>query len=78
MVWNFAEDVIKKRPGKNWAYKFVKWHQKVLKSGFLVVADLSHKKADNAYQYTLYFKLVYSLLNTSLYTNILKVQAKIE
>jgi hypothetical protein len=78
MVRNFAEDVVKKRPGKNWAYEFVKRHQEVLKSGFLAAADLSRKKADNAYQYTLYFELVCSLLNTSFCTNILKVRAKIE
>ena len=49
MVRNFAEDVVKKRPGKNWAYEFVKRHQKVLKSSFPVAADLSRKKADNIY-----------------------------
>ena len=78
IVRKFAEDVVKKRPGKNWAYEFVKRHQKVLKSGFLAAADLSCKKADDAYQYTLYFELVCSLLNTSFCTNILKVRAKIE
>jgi hypothetical protein len=78
MVQNFAKDIVKKRPGKNWAYKFVKRYQKVLKSSFLAAADLSRKKADNAYQYTLYFKLVCSLLNNSIYTNILKVRAKIK
>jgi len=26
MVRNFAKDVVKKRPGKNWAYKFIKRH----------------------------------------------------
>ena len=73
MVQNFTEDIVKKRPKKNWVYKFIKQHQKVLKSGFLAAVDLTCKKADNAYQYTLYFKLVCSLLNTSFYTNILKV-----
>jgi len=73
MVRNFTKDIVKKRPRKNWAYKFIKRHQKVLKSGFLAAADLSRKKADDAYQYTLYFKLVYSLLNNSIYTNISKV-----
>jgi len=49
MVRNFTKDIVKKRPGKNWVYKFVKRHQKVLKSGFLAAADLSRKKADNVY-----------------------------
>ena len=26
MVRNFAKDVFKKRPGKNWAYEFIKRH----------------------------------------------------
>ena len=78
MVRNFAEDMVKKCPGKNWAYEFVRRHQKILKSGVLAAVDLSRKKADNAYQYTLYFELVCSSLNIRLYNNILKVRAKIE
>jgi hypothetical protein len=78
MVWNFAEDMVKKCLRKNWTYEFVKRHQKILKSSFLAMVYLSCKKADNAYQYTLYFELVCSSLNISFYNNILMVRAKIE
>jgi hypothetical protein len=64
MVRNFAEYILKKRPGERWSSEFVKRHSKILKSGFLAGADLNRKKADNAFQYTLYFELVCSLLIT--------------
>ncbi len=49
MVRNFAMELAKKRPGKNWVYRFVDTHSNVLKSGFLTGLDLSRRKADNAY-----------------------------
>src|SRR4051812_2355000 len=58
MVRNFAYDICQKWPGKNWVYRFVQAHENVLKSGYLCGADLSRQKADNAYQYRLYFELV--------------------
>ena len=45
----FAQDISKKKPGKNWAYRFVQAHQDKLQSRFLQGADLDRKKADNAY-----------------------------
>ena len=62
MVRNFAEQIAKKRPGERWAAQFVKRHSKTLKSAFLAGADLNRKKADNVFQYRLYFGLVCSLL----------------
>ena len=58
MVRNFAQDICKKRPGKNWVYRWVKAQENSLSSGFLQGADLDRKKADNLYQYQLYFELV--------------------
>jgi hypothetical protein len=58
MVRNFAHDIYKKWPGKNWVYRFVHAYQNVLKSRYLCGADLSRHKADNIYQYRYYFKLV--------------------
>ena len=71
MVRNFAHDICKKWPGKNWVYRFVDSHKDELKSGYLQGADLSRKKADNWVQYTLYFQQVYNLIYYSSYTNIL-------
>jgi Tc5 transposase DNA-binding domain len=34
MVQNFAADIGKERPGKNWVYKFVKRHAKDLASRY--------------------------------------------
>jgi hypothetical protein len=61
MVRNFAEYVVKKRPGERWPSQFVKRHSKTLKSAFLVGADLNRKKADNTFEYKLYFELVCNL-----------------
>ena len=61
MIRNFAHDIYGKWPGKNWVYRFVQAHEKDLKSRYLSGADLSRKKADSAYQYYLYFKLVCGL-----------------
>ena len=49
MIRNFAYDICGKWPGKNWVYRFVQAHEKVLKSGYLFGVDLSRKKADNVY-----------------------------
>ena len=49
MVRNFAHDICGNWPGKNWVARFVHTHKNTLKSGYLQGADLSRKKADNAY-----------------------------
>jgi Tc5 transposase DNA-binding domain len=71
MVRNFAMEIAKKRPGKNWVYRFVDTHSKTLKSGFLSGLDLSRKKADNTYQYALYFQLVCGFLICKIQPNVL-------
>jgi len=58
MIRVFAYNISGKQPGKNWSYEFVRRHSDVLQSKFLQEADLERKKADNAYQYQLYFDLV--------------------
>ncbi len=58
MIRVFAYNISGKQPGKNWSYKFVQRHSDILQSKFLQEADLERKKADNAYQYQLYFDLV--------------------
>jgi len=58
MIRVFAYNISEKQPGKNWSYKFIRRHSDILQSKFLQEADLERKKADNAYQYQLYFDLV--------------------
>ncbi len=58
MIRVFAYNISGKQPGKNWFYEFVQRHSDILQSKFLQEADLERKKADNAYQYQLYFDLV--------------------
>ena len=62
MIRVFAYNISGNRPGKNWSYSFVQTHKDVLQSKVLQGADLDRKKADNAYQYQLYFKLVSALI----------------
>jgi hypothetical protein len=78
MVANFAADICKKKPGKNWVYEFTKKYEKNLKSAYLTAAHLSRKKADNKGQYGAYFKLVCILLRHRLHTKFKKVEQKIE
>src|SRR5581483_4043982 len=58
MVRNFAYDICKKWPGKNWVSKFRKRHEEVLLSKYLKGADLARKQADNYEYYKDYFDLV--------------------
>ena len=58
MVRNFAYDICKKWPGKNWVSKFRKRHEQVLLSKYLKGRDLARKKADNYDQYKDYFDLI--------------------
>jgi DNA invertase Pin-like site-specific DNA recombinase len=70
MIRVFAHNISGKEPGKNWSYRFVEAHQDILQSKFLQGADLDRKKADNAYQYQLYFDLVNASIGLSFHTNI--------
>jgi hypothetical protein len=66
MVRNFAYDICKKMPGKNWPTRFIEKHRAILDSGFLKGFDLSRKKADSPEAYRRYFNLVCVLIyNTS-------------
>ena len=58
MVWNFAYEIAKKRPGKNWPERFLKRHEAKLKSCYLTGLDLCRSKADSVKQITLYFEQV--------------------
>jgi hypothetical protein len=78
MVRTFARDICGKWPGKNWVYEFVKSKKNNLNSGFLTGADMDRKKADNIYQYQLYFDLVCKLYIYQNHTNIIQIKRKFE
>ncbi len=65
MIRVFAYNISGKQSGKNWSYEFVRRHSDILQSKFLQEADLERKKADNAYQYQLYFDLVSAFISFS-------------
>lgn len=58
MVRNFAAEIGKNQPGKNWAYRFVERHKKQLKSCYLQGLDLKRKAAENFANIQSYFELV--------------------
>jgi transposase-like protein len=51
MVRNFAAEIGKERPGKNWVYKFVKRYPQELDSRYLKGFDFSRKHADRLESY---------------------------
>ena len=58
MVRNFAQDIVGKRPRKDWSQGFYKRHQDVLTSGYLNNIDRQRKDADTVASYKSYFALV--------------------
>ena len=63
MIRNFAFNISKKTPGKNWPTRFISKYSSKLDSGFLKGFDLSRKKADSLEAYRRYFKLVCGLIS---------------
>lgn len=61
MVRNFAKDICKIEPAKNWVSRYVERNREKLDSGFQPGFDLDRKKADNYYEYKLYFEKVIGL-----------------
>jgi hypothetical protein len=61
MVRNFAAEIGKKRPGKNWVYTFVKRHTKELDSRYLKGFDFNRKHTDRLESYQAWFQLVSEL-----------------
>jgi hypothetical protein len=57
-----AEEIAKEMPGKNWVSRFIKTHNDELDSGFLDTIDIARQKADNWWEYKLYFKKVLGIL----------------
>ena len=62
MVKNFAEEIIGRSVGKNWAADFCKRHQTVLKSLYLRNINNQRVKGEYAPAYKLFFTLVMLIL----------------
>jgi hypothetical protein len=58
MVWNFAAELAGKEPGKNWVDRFISRHKIDLVSRWTSGIDVTRKRADSAFKYSLYFKLL--------------------
>jgi hypothetical protein len=58
MIRNFASDIAKNPVGKNWVDQFVKRYSIDLISHWATGLDRNRFKADNAFMYSLYFKLM--------------------
>ena len=78
MVRRFAYDISGKMPGKNWVYRFIRSEKNTLQSAYLKGVDLHRKKADNIYQYKLYFNLVCNPFLSIPHTNKAQVKEKIQ
>ena len=58
MVRNFASEISGITPGKNWISRFIERHKNKIKSSYLTPADIARKRADNPYQYKLFYELL--------------------
>jgi hypothetical protein len=58
MVQNFASEISGITPGKNWISRFIERHKNKIKSSYLTPADIARKRADNPYQYKLFYELL--------------------
>jgi len=58
MVRNFAFEISRITPRKNWVLRFIKRHKDKIKSSYLTLADIARKRADNSYQYKLFYELL--------------------
>lgn len=58
MVSNFAHDIARKRPSKNWSHRFCKRWSSQLDTRYLRAMDYSRHKADSKQSYELYFELL--------------------
>ena len=58
MVRNFATELARKEPGKNWVCGFLKRNSNELKSTYLNGLDLNRKAAESGPNFQRYFNLV--------------------
>ena len=58
MIRNFASDIAGRQAGRSWADRFIKRHDIDLVSRWASGMDTERKRADSAFKYALYFKLL--------------------
>lgn len=77
MIRNFAKDICKVEPAKNWVSRYIERNRAKLDSRFQPGFDLNRKKADNHYEYKLYFEKVIDPDWQYSYINIEQMASKI-
>ena len=70
MVRNFAYEISKRWPGKNWTATFKQRNQNLLDARVLAGFELARVKADNSGKYQAYFDLVGCLFAVNINTNV--------
>jgi Tc5 transposase DNA-binding domain len=58
MVRNFAAEIAGREPGPHWVSRWLKTNQNDLRTGYLTPINGARKKAESAFYYSLYFKLL--------------------
>ena len=58
MVRNFAFEISRITPKKNWVLQFIKCHKNKIKLSYLAPVDIAYKRANNPYQYKLFYELL--------------------
>jgi hypothetical protein len=58
MLQNFVKEITRTKPGICWPHHFLKMYNKELISCYITRINSSHKRADSAYKYALYFELM--------------------
>ena len=58
MVRNFAFEISRITPKKNQVLRFIKHYKDKIKSSYLALINITYKRADNPYQYKLFYKLL--------------------
>ena len=58
MVRNFAAEIAGREPGPHWVSRWLKTNQNNLRTGYLTSINGARKKAESAFYYSLYFKLL--------------------
>ena len=58
MVRNFAFKISRITPKENWVSRFIKRYKDKIKLSYLTPADIARKRANNSYQYKLFYELL--------------------
>ena len=63
IIRNFASNIAGRQVGRSWVNRFIKRHENDLVSQWASGIDTQRKRADSAFKYALYFKLLQRKIN---------------